>query len=110
MGIFSPTMKFFIDTANVKEIETANHWGLVDGVTTNPSLIAKEKSTIEEIIPQIAKMGKWPISVEVTENTYEGMIKQGRSFLRYGDHIVVKLPMTADGLRATRTLSQDGIK
>jgi transaldolase len=103
-------MKFFIDTANVREIEIARNWGLVDGVTTNPSLIAKEKGSIEEIIPQIAKLGGWPISVEVTENHYEGMIKQGRSFLRFGDNIVIKLPMTPDGLRATRTFADDGVK
>lgn len=103
-------MKFFIDTANVREIQQARDWGLVDGVTTNPSLIAKEKSTIEDIIPQIVKLGNWPISVEVTENNYDGMIKQGRSFTKYGENIVIKLPMTADGLRATRTFADDGIK
>lgn len=103
-------MKFFIDTANVREIDTANSWGLVDGVTTNPSLIAKEKGSIEEIIPQIVKIGKWPISVEVTENNYEGMMRQGRSFTKFGDNIVVKLPMTPDGLRATRSFSEQGIK
>jgi transaldolase len=103
-------MKFFIDTANVREIETARNWGLIDGVTTNPSLIAKERGSIEEIIPQIVKLGNWPLSVEVTENHYEGMIKQGRAFTRFGDSIVVKLPMTPDGLKATRTLVDEGIK
>lgn len=103
-------MKFFIDTANVAEIEAANSLGLIDGVTTNPSLIAKEKGTNEQLIPKIVKLGNWPISVEVTENNYDGMIREGRSFRRFGENIVVKLPMTADGIKATRTLSAEGIK
>ena len=106
----APIMKFFIDTANVQDIKTANSWGLIDGVTTNPSLIAKEKSTIQDIIPQIVEVGDWPISVEVTANTYDEMVEQGRGFTKYGKNIVVKLPMTQDGLKATRTLSQEGIK
>ena len=103
-------MQFFIDTANVTEIETAQAWGLIDGVTTNPSLIAKEKSTIEQIIPKITRIGKWPISVEVTENDYEGMLRQGRTFLEFGDNIVIKLPMTPDGIRATRSFAEQGVK
>jgi transaldolase len=103
-------MKFFIDTANVEEIRTANSWGLIDGVTTNPSLIAREKSTIQDIIPQIVEIGDWPLSVEVTGNTYEEMIEQGRGFKKYGKNVVVKLPMTQDGLKATRTLTQEDIK
>ena len=103
-------MKFFIDTANLDEIKRANDWGLVDGVTTNPSLIAKEKTTISDVIPQIVKIGNWPISVEVTANDYEGMVKQGRQFTKYGENIVIKLPMTQDGLNATRTFADEGIK
>ncbi len=103
-------MKFFIDTGQLNEIKQANDWGLIDGVTTNPSLIAKANTTIEELIPRIVEIGDWPISVEVTENHYEGMLQQGRDFTKYGSNIVVKLPMTPDGIKGTRTLAAEGIK
>lgn len=103
-------MKFFIDTANIDEIKEANSMGMVDGVTTNPSLIAKEGRDFEEIIKEICQIVDGPISAEVISIDTEGMIKEARHLAKIHDNIVVKIPMTVDGLKATRVLSEEEIK
>jgi transaldolase len=103
-------MKFFIDTANIDEIREANSMGMVDGVTTNPSLIAKEGRDFEEVIKEICQIVDGPISAEVISIDTEGMIKEARHLTKIHDNIVVKIPMTVDGLKATRVLSEEGIK
>jgi transaldolase len=103
-------MKFFIDTANVDEIKEANDMGMVDGVTTNPSLIAKEGRDFEEIIKEICEIVDGPISAEVVSTDTEGMLKEARKLAKIHNNIVVKIPMLVDGLKATRKLSEEGIK
>ncbi len=103
-------MKFFIDTANIDEIKEANSMGMVDGVTTNPSLIAKEGRDFEEIIKEICQIVDGPISAEVISIDTEGMIKEARHLAKIHDNIVVKIPMIVDGLKATRRLAEEGIK
>lgn len=103
-------MKFFIDTANIDQIKDANDMGMVDGVTTNPSLIAKEKGEFKQIIADICKIVKGPVSAEVISLEYEGMIKEARELAKIADNITVKIPMTVEGLKAVKTLSGEGIK
>jgi transaldolase len=103
-------MKFFIDTANINEIKEANDMGMVDGVTTNPSLIAKEGRDFEEIIKEICEIVDGPISAEVVSTDTEGMLKEARNLSKIHDNIVIKIPMLVDGLKATRRLSEEGIK
>jgi len=103
-------MKFFIDTANIDEIKEAASMGMVDGVTTNPTLIAKEGRAFEEIIKEICEIVDGPISAEVISLDTEGMIKEARRLAKIHANIVVKIPMTTDGLKATRRLSSEGIK
>ncbi|RZB35257.1 MAG: transaldolase [Desulfobacteraceae bacterium Eth-SRB1] len=103
-------MKFFIDTANIDEIKEAHSMGMVDGVTTNPSLIAKEGRDFEEIIKEICEIVDGPISAEVISLDTEGMVKEARHLAAINDNIVVKIPMTIDGIKATRKLSIEGIK
>ncbi len=103
-------MKFFIDTANIDEIKKALDMGMVDGVTTNPSLIARENKPFEEIITEISQIVDGPISAEVVALDSEGMLKEGRELAKISDNIVIKVPMTTDGLKATKTFSAEGIK
>ena len=103
-------MKFFIDTANIDEIKEAAKMGMVDGVTTNPSLISKEGRDFEEVIKEICEIVDGPISAEVISLDAEGMVKEARHLAGIHDNIVVKIPMTVDGLKATRTLTGEGIK
>ena len=103
-------MKFFIDTANIKEIKEAHSMGMVDGVTTNPSLIAKEGRKFEEIIQDICQIVDGPISAEVISVEFKGMVKEARELAAIHKNIVVKIPMTVDGLKATRKLAEEGIK
>lgn len=103
-------MKFFIDTANIDEIKEAHSMGMVDGVTTNPSLIAKEGRDFEEVIKEICDIVDGPISAEVISLDAEGMIKEARHLAGIHKNIVVKIPMTVEGLKAVRTLSEEGIK
>ena len=103
-------MKFFIDTANIDEIKEAHSMGMVDGVTTNPSLIAKEGRDFEEIIKEICEIVDGPISAEVISLDTEGMISEARDLAKINSNIVVKIPMTVDGLKATRQLTEEGIK
>lgn len=103
-------MKFFIDTANINEIKEAHSMGMVDGVTTNPSLIAKEGRDFKEIIQEICAVVDGPISAEVISLDAEGMLKEARDLAGIHANIVVKIPMTVDGLKATRQLTQEEIK
>jgi len=104
-------MKFFIDTAKVEDIKKANDMGVICGVTTNPSLIAKEGRVFEEVIAEIASIVDGPISGEVKATTVdaEGMIKEGREIAKIHPNMVVKIPMTVEGLKATKALSAEGI-
>lgn len=103
-------MKFFIDTANIEEIQKAVEMGMVDGVTTNPTLISRENKPFEEIITEIAKIVDGPISAEVIALDSAGMLKEGRELAKISDNIVIKVPMTTDGLKATKAFSAEGIK
>ena len=103
-------MKFFIDTANLDEIREANELGLIDGVTTNPSLVAKEGNVdFKEHLKKICELVKGDISAEVTALDVDGMLEQGRDYAKVAPNVVVKCPMTLDGLKATRTLTGEGI-
>ncbi len=102
-------MKFFIDTANIEEIKEANAMGMVDGVTTNPSLIAKEGRDFKEIITEICAIVDGPISAEVISLETEGMVSEARELAKIHANIVVKIPMTVDGLKAVRILTAEGI-
>jgi len=103
-------MKFFIDTANINEIREAASMGMVDGVTTNPSLIAKEGRDFKEIITDICAIVDGPISAEVISLDTEGMVREARELVKIHKNIVIKIPMTIDGLKATRMLTDEGIK
>lgn len=105
-------MKFFIDTANVEDIKKANDMGVICGVTTNPSLIAKEGRDFNEVIKEITGIVDGPVSGEVKATTVdaEGMIAEGRQIAAIHPNMVVKIPMTVEGLKATKVLSQEGIK
>lgn len=104
-------MKFFIDSANLNEIREASELGLVDGVTTNPSLVAKEGNVdFKEHIAAICAIVPGPVSAEVTSLDTEGMLREGREYARIASNVVVKCPLTRDGLKATKTLTADGIK
>ncbi len=103
-------MKFFIDTANIDEIKEAHSMDMVDGVTTNPTLIAKEGRDFEEIIRDICAIVDGPVSAEVISIDADGMIKEARQLAKIHENIVVKIPMTVDGLKATRRLAEEGIK
>ena len=105
-------MKFFIDTAKVDDIKKSNDMGVICGVTTNPSLIAKEGRVFEEVIAEIASIVDGPISGEVKATTTdaEGMIAEGRAIAAIHPNMVVKIPMTAEGLKACKVLSSEGIK
>lgn len=102
-------MKFFIDTASVQEIREAASLGLLDGVTTNPSLLSKEKGDPREILREITKIVDGPVSAEVTAVDHDGMVSQGLELRKLAENIVVKIPMTLEGLRALRTLSNQGV-
>ena len=103
-------MKFFIDTANIAEIKEANAMGMVDGVTTNPSLIAKEGRDFKEIITEICSIVDGPISAEVISLDEAGMVREATDLAKIHSNIVIKIPMTVDGLKAVRRLATDGIK
>jgi transaldolase len=102
-------MKIFIDTANLNEIRRARTLGLVDGVTTNPTLLAKEGEETEALIRKISKEVKGPVNVEVTGTTCEEMIKEARVMATWGDEIVIKIPINHEGLKAVKALSSEGI-
>ena len=105
-------MKFFVDTANVEDIRKANDMGIICGVTTNPSLIAKEGRIFREVIKEITAIVDGPISGEVKATTIdaEGMIREGREIAAIHPNMVVKIPMTIEGLKAVKVLNEEGIK
>ncbi|MDX2455815.1 fructose-6-phosphate aldolase [Desulfosarcina sp.] len=103
-------MKFFIDTANIDEIKEAHSMGMVDGVTTNPSLIAKEGRVFEDVIKEISEIVDGPISAEVISLEAAIMLKEGRELAKIHQNIVIKVPMTVDGLKATRQFAEENIK
>lgn len=103
-------MKFFLDTANVKEIQEAASWGLLDGVTTNPSLVAKEGRSFKEMLIEICNIVDGPISAEVVSLEADAMVKEGKGLAKIHKNIVVKVPLIAEGLKATKRLATEGIK
>lgn len=103
-------MKIFIDTANIEEIKTANEWGVIDGVTTNPTLVAKEGKDFKSIVNQILSIVDGPISVEVISTDSEGMVKEALDMAKWSKNIVIKIPMIPEGLKAVKILSEKGVK
>ena len=103
-------MKFFLDTANVKEIQEAASLGLLDGVTTNPSLVAKEGRIFKEVLIEICNIVDGPISAEVVSLEADAMVKEGKVLAKIHKNIVVKVPLIAEGLKATKRLAAEGIK
>ncbi|NLY52945.1 MAG: fructose-6-phosphate aldolase [Firmicutes bacterium] len=103
-------MKLFLDTANIDEIREVNSWGVICGVTTNPSLIAKEGRDFREVINTICEIVDGPISAEVVSEDAEGMVKEAREYAAWHPNVVIKVPMTTEGLKATKILSSEGIK
>ena len=102
-------MQFFLDTADIEEIKKYADWGVVDGVTTNPTLIAKEGVKLEDRIKEIAKIIDGPISAEVVATDSEGMIKEAREYVKWHENVYVKIPMTEEGIKALKVLSSEGI-
>ncbi len=103
-------MKFFIDTADVNEIREADSLGILDGVTTNPTLISRTGRPFKETIEEICSIVKGPVSAEVVSTDTEGIIKEGRELAKIADNIVVKVPLIKDGLKAVKALTSEGIK
>jgi transaldolase len=103
-------MKIFIDTANVNEIREANSMGLIDGVTTNPSLVSKEGKDFKKLIKEICAIVDGPISAEVISLDYKGMMREAHDLAKIHKNIVVKVPLTKEGLQATRSLKEEGIR
>jgi len=103
-------MKFFIDTANIEEITKANELGMVDGVTTNPSLVAKEGREFKGLLKEICALVDGPVSAEVVSVDTEGMVREARELAGMADNIVVKIPLIEEGLKAVKILAQEGIK
>ena len=103
-------MKFFIDTANLEQIKSAAEMGVLDGVTTNPSLAAKETTPYRELLAEICKVVPGPVSAEVLATEYDGMMKEGKELAKIADNIVVKIPTILEGLRAIKSLKEEGIQ
>jgi transaldolase len=103
-------MKIFLDTANLEEIRQGVEWGIVDGVTTNPTLIAKEGADFEKRIKEICELVQGPVSAEVISLNWEGMVEEARKLVAIDEHVVVKIPMTPDGIKAVKILSTEGIR
>jgi len=103
-------MKFFIDTANIEEIRKAKGLGILDGVTTNPTLISKVNRPYNEVLTEIAREVDGPVSAEVIAVDFEGIVREARELVKIGDNINIKVPLIEEGLRAVKTLSSEGIK
>jgi transaldolase len=101
-------MKLFVDTGNLKEVEALAQLGILDGVTTNPSLLAKEPGDYRQVLRQICQTVKGPVSAEVTATDTAGMLREGRDLASIDEHIVIKVPFTKDGVRACKTLASEG--
>lgn len=102
-------MKIFLDTANLESIKMYNDMGLLDGITTNPSLLSKEGGDPQKAMEEITRIIKGDVSLEVVSTEYSGMMDEGRKLMKYGDNVIVKCPMTADGLKACKSLTAEGI-
>ncbi len=102
-------MQFFLDTGMIDEIKQALDWGILDGVTTNPSLIAKTGRPFMEVVKEILKLVDGPVSVETVANDAKGMVEQGKRLAELGDNVVVKIPMTPEGIKAVQELESEGI-
>ena len=103
-------MKIFADTANLQDLEELMSWGAIDGVTTNPTLLSREPGDPLETLKKICELVQGPVSAEVVSTDWQGMVKEGKKLAQLDDHIVVKIPMTVDGLKATRILTAEGIR
>ncbi len=103
-------MKFFLDTANLEEIRTAHRWGILDGVTTNPTLVAREGMDYRIVVREIAAVTTGPISVETTSDRADEMVAQGKEYATWAPNVVVKVPATADGITAGAALVREGIR
>ncbi|AEB11971.1 fructose-6-phosphate aldolase [Marinithermus hydrothermalis] len=103
-------MELYLDTAEVTEVREVAEWGVLDGVTTNPTLVAKSGRPFETVIREICEIVRGPVSAEVTATDVEGMIREGRHLAGLNEHVVVKLPTTVEGLKACKALSAEGIK
>lgn len=103
-------MKFFIDTANIQEIKEGLALGMVDGVTTNPSLVAREKKDFNRVIQEILAVVDGPVSLEVVSLDANGMLREGKKLAKLGSQVVIKVPMTTEGLKATRIFASEGIR
>jgi transaldolase len=103
-------MKIFIDTANIEQIKEVNSWGILDGVTTNPSLVAKENKDFSKLVQEICAVVDGPISVEAVSTKADDIIKEGKKLAAINRNIVVKVPMNEEGLKATKVLAKDGIR
>jgi len=102
-------MKIFIDTANIDQIREVNDWGILDGVTTNPSLVSKENKDFKTLVREICEVVDGPISAEAISLDWEGMVKEGRELSTIHENINIKIPMTEEGIKATKVLSDEGI-
>ncbi len=102
-------MEFFVDTADVDEVRRAEDYGFLDGVTTNPSLVADSGRELEDVVLDICEMVEGPVSVEVTATETEGMLEEGRRYAEWADNVIIKVPLTPDGVRACNRLTDDGI-
>jgi transaldolase len=103
-------MKIFLDSANLEDIKTFNDMGIVDGITTNPSLLSKEKGNPSQIMRDIVTIIKGPVSLEVVGTRYEEMLEEAHRLKKYGPNVVVKIPMIPDGIKAVKTLKEEGIE
>ncbi|MEW6355813.1 MAG: fructose-6-phosphate aldolase [Planctomycetota bacterium] len=103
-------MKFFLDTANINEIKEANSWGIIDGVTTNPTHVSKEGRDFKELIEEICSIADGPISAEVVSTNCEGMLKEARDLAKLHKNIVIKIPTIPEGVKAIKILTAEGIK
>jgi len=103
-------MEFFIDTANLEEIKEANSYGILSGVTTNPTLMSRENRPFKELLKDICEEVDGPVSAEVVSLKAEGMIKEGRELAKIADNIIIKIPMTVEGLKAIKGLTSEGIQ
>ena len=107
--LWEVSMKIFLDTANVAQIKEAVSWGILDGVTTNPSLVSKENAKFEDLIKEICSLVLGPVSVESVSTESEDIVKESRKLAKIADNVVVKIPICVEGLKATKVLSREGI-
>ncbi len=103
-------MKLFLDTANINEIKEIASWGVLDGITTNPTLLSKEGTSLENRVKEICKIVNGPVSAEVLSTDLAGMLKEGRAYSKWAKNVVVKIPMTSEGLKAVKILKEEKIK